>query len=263
MSARSRAARWLSGPEEWNRRRLQILFGIASGVVLAVVAGIVWSVLELLGDETDASGLGRSTELSGDAPVGALGSVEDAQPGPLADGWTGTIAVPQPASVGEAQVGTGFPRSPEGALAQLIAIDRRAIESTSVVTAQDVIDVWAATGGPTAESWSGVAAVKALLESAGLPANGSSEFAVQLEPSMGLIQASDDGSATVCVDFILTVVVGEGAPDRIAAADCQHMAWTDDRWVIASGDEATPTPSLWPGTQASYDAGYQWLEVAP
>ena len=40
------------------------------------------------------------------------------------------------------------------------------------------------------------------------------------------------------------------------------MIWRGDRWVIAPGPEPAPTPSLWPGTQAALDAGYQWLEVA-
>ena len=41
------------------------------------------------------------------------------------------------------------------------------------------------------------------------------------------------------------------------------MTWLGDRWVIAAGEEADPTPSLWPGSQASYDVGYQWLEILP
>jgi hypothetical protein len=131
------------------------------------------------------------------------------------------------------------------------------------VTAQDVIAAWAAPGGPSPESWSGVAAVQTLLESAGLPANGASDLVVQLDPAMGLIQDTGTGTATVCVDFILTATVGASQPDRIAAADCQHLIWTAGRWVIGPGAEPVPTPSLWPGTQASYDAGYQWLEVLP
>ena len=39
------------------------------------------------------------------------------------------------------------------------------------------------------------------------------------------------------------------------------MVWQDDRWVIGPGEEPAPAPSLWPGSQASFDAGYQWLEV--
>ena len=31
--------------------------------------------------------------------------------------------------------------------------------------------------------------------------------------------------------------------------------------MIGAGEEPAPAPSLWPGSQASFDAGYQWLEV--
>lgn len=259
MPARIKVARMLSGPEEWSRRRLQLLLAVAVAVMAAVMGGIVWSVVELV--QAD-SGSAHMEDAEGAAAEEAWGpaSVDGAQPGTLSSGSTGVIHIPQPRSLGEAQVATGFPKSSEGALAQLIAIDRRAIESGSVVTAQDVIDAWAAPGGPTPTTWSGVAAVQSLLESAGLPANGSTELAIQLQPAMGLVQ---DETPTACVDFILSVTVRGGEPARIAVADCQRMTWTGDRWLIAAGEEATPTPSLWPGSQASYDAGYQWLEVEP
>lgn len=264
MSARTSMARMLAGPEEWNRRRLQVLLGVAALVVAAVVVGIVWSVIELLdtgaAEDTPATGSGTANR---ESVAAATDSIDDARPGPLSTGTTGTIKIPQPSTLGEAQVGTGFPQSAEGALSQLIAIDSRAIESASVVIAQDVIAGWAAPGGPTRESWSGVAAVQTLLEAAGLPANGSTDLAIQLDPAMGLIQHTDVGAATVCVDFILTATVAGNQPDRVAAADCQHMTWRGDQWVIAPGEEAAPTSSLWPGTQASYDAGYQWLAVQP
>ncbi|MEO5665339.1 MAG: hypothetical protein ABIR39_18895 [Nocardioides sp.] len=189
--------------------------------------------------------------------------IEVAQPGPLSTDSAATIELPQPSTLGAAQVGSGFPRAAEGAMSQLIAIDRAAIESVSVVTAQDVITAWAADGGPTARDWSGVVAVRTLLEGAGLPANGASALTVQLEPAMGKIVESGSDSTTVCVDFILTASVQGAQSDRIAVADCQHMAWQTDRWMIATGPEAEPMPSLWPGTQESINAGYQWLEVLP
>lgn len=258
MSTRLAVARMLSGPDEWTRRRLQVVLIVAGTVMVTVVGGIVWSVLELVQVDHGAN----TSDVEKTSADGAWGSpsVDAAQPGALSKESTGAIRIPQPRSLGEAQVATGFPESTEGALGQLIAIDRRAIESGSVVTAQDVIAAWAAPGGPTSDSWSGVAAVQTLLESAGLPANGSTELAIQLEPAMGLVH---DQAPTVCVDFILSVTVRGGEPSRIAAADCQHMTWTGKRWVIAAGDEAAATPSLWPGSQASYDAGYQWLEVEP
>lgn len=264
MSARTSVARMLVGPEEWNRRRLQVLLGVAVLVVIAVVAGIVWSVIELLGAGATAhSPRAESGTAASDSAATRATSINAAQPGPLSTGHTGTIRIPQPSKLGGAQVGTGFPPTAEGALAQLIAIDRRAIESGSVVMAQDVIAAWAVPGGPSAESWSGVAAVQTLLEAAGLPANGSTDLGLQLEPSMGLVQDAGTGTATVCIDFILTAAVAGRQPDRVAAADCQHMTWRGDRWAIASGEEAEPMPSLWPGTQASYAAGYRWLEFLP
>ena len=264
MSARTSVARMLAGPEEWNRRRLQVLMCVVVIVVVAVVVGIVWSGIELIGaGGTTHSSSAESGTAASDSGAGRTTSIDEAHPGPLSTGHTGTIRIPQPSKLGEAQVGTGFPPSAEGALAQLIAIDRRAIESASVVTAQDVIAAWAAAGGPSVESWSGVAAVQTLLEAAGLPANGSTDLAIQLEPAMGLVQAAGTRSATVCVDFILTATVAGKQPDRVAAVDCQHMNWRGDHWAIAPGEEAEPTPSLWPGTQASYDAGYQWLEFLP
>lgn len=261
MSPRLRVARMVAGPEEWNRRRLQVALAVVALVVGAIVAGVVWSVVELLrvgngetGDTTD------DTSIAADGLPAQAAPIEGAQPGALSTGSVGSLRLQQPSSLGEAQVGTGFPPSPEGALAQLIAIDRRAIESASVVTAQDVITAWSAPGGPTAETWSGVAAIRSLLESAQLPASGATDLTIRLEPAMGLIQ---DDTPTVCVDFILSVAVLGNPAYRIAVADCQRMEWVGERWLIAAGQEASPTPSLWPGSQASYDVGYQWLEIEP
>lgn len=261
MSARLAAARLLAGPEEWNRRRLQVLVTLAVVVILAILGGIVWSIIVLL--QVGPADNGASVDArpaESDATTMRAAPIEEAQPGLLSRRSTGTMRIPQPKHLGEAQVGTGFPESARGAVAQLIAIDRRAIESASVVTAQDVITAWAAPGGPTPETWSGVTAVRTLLESAGLPASGSTELAIQLEPAMGLIE---DRTPTVCVDFILTATAASNPSNQIAVADCQHMTWQGDRWVIAPGAEARETPSLWPGTQPSYDAGYQWLEIEP
>ena len=262
MSARTSIARMLSAPEEWSRRRLQALLAVAAVVITAVVAGVVWSVIELLGVGGGDTSRAASPAV-GDQPLAFTDApIEAAQPGPLSSDDPGSIAVPQASRLGEAEVGSGFPRTPEGAVGQLIAIDQRALESASVVVAQDVIAAWAAPGGPTASTWSGVAAVQSLLESAGLPANGSPELTIQLDPAMGVVQ-SDDRVTTACVDFVVSATVTGRQATRIAVADCQHMVWHGDRWVIAPGDEAPAMPSIWPGTQASYAAGYQWLEIQP
>ena len=149
-------------------------------------------------------------------------------------------------------------------MAQLIEIDRRALESASVLTAQRVIDAWAEPGGPSSQTWTGVQAVMRLLSAAGLPADGRGDLQRSLRPAMGLIKGSVGADFVVpCVDFVATITATGARVQRVAVADCQRMHWTGDRWRVAAGSEPAPAPSIWPGTQTSYDAGYRWLEAAP
>ena len=251
---------------EWNRRRLQILLGSVVVVVLALAAGGVWSVVSMLTGSSSSGAAGSNTAQSAedqladkqlpDAPL------EAAQPGSLSSGETGTIEMPAPMEMGEVGVATGFPHTPEGALAQLAAIDTTALTSASVRVAQDVITQWAAPGGPTAESWSGVHGLAALLESAGMSSDARNTITIGAEPKMGFIKGTlGDDFVIPCIDFIITATTASGQPQQVAAADCQRMVWQDGRWVIGEGEEPAPAPSLWPGSQASFDAGYQWLEV--
>ena len=194
---------------EWTRRRLQILLGIAAVVVLAMAAGGVWSVVSMLTGSSSGDGAGSDSAVSAqdqladkqlpDAPL------EAAQPGSLSSGETGTIEIPAPMEVGEVGVATGFPHTPEGALAQLAAIDTTALTSASVRVAQEVITAWAAPGGPTAESWSGVQGLAALLESAGMSSEAQNTITIGAEPKMGFIKGTvGDDFVIPCIDFIIT-----------------------------------------------------------
>lgn len=255
---------------EWTRRRLQVLLGVGLAVVLALVVGGVWSIVSVL---DQPSGHGRAhprASSTSDAkdrlaerrlPAATL---DDAKPGALSTKTTGTITLPAPSEQGPAGVLTGYPHTPQGALAQLAAIDRVALSSLSVAGAQEVVTAWAAPGGPTPESWSGVKAVAGFLSSAGVGADGSNDFALNVTPSMGFIKGSVGTDFVVpCLDMAVEVTnVRSAAPVEVATADCQRMVWAGSRWIIGPGAEPAEAPSLWPGTQASYDVGYQWLEAA-
>jgi hypothetical protein len=263
----------LSDPDiEWTRVRLQILLGAAVVVVLAMVAGGVWSVVSILTGSASSSGGGAGSgsalsaedQLANKELPGA--PLEAAQPGSLSSGETGTLQIPAPMEVGAVGVATGFPHTPEGALAQLAAIDATALSSASVRVAQDVISQWAAPEGPTAETWSGVQGLAGLLESAGLSSDAQNAITIGVEPQMGFVKGTvGDDFVVPCIDFVITATLtttgSAGQPQQVAVADCQRMVWQDDRWVIGPGEEPAPPPSLWPGSQASFDAGYQWLEV--
>lgn len=292
------------GAGSWSRRRLQVLLAAAVVVALGLAAGGVFTIVSLLGGADagqEASGA-RAGAVRGPASTPDTGAGSDveanltpdeianvpfpqaapsaARPGLLATADVGTLALP-PATISDGiGVATGFPQTVEGAMAQLIAIDRTALESASLPRAQEVIAHWSSRGGPTPETWTGVAAVASLLAALEVPAEGASTTVVTLEPSMGLIKGSitSGGLSTPdvpvfvvpCALFVLTVAVrpdrGEtlGVTERVAVADCQRMTWSssDERWVIGPGDEPAPAPSIWPGTQPSIDAGYLWLDQA-
>ncbi len=152
----------------------------------------------------------------------------------------------------------GFTHTPAGALAQLAGIDQVALDSASLAGARAVIKGWAAPGGPTASTWSGVRAMADFLGAAGLASGRPPDLAISATPLMGLVKATDGADwVVVCVDFEVDATLAQTA--RVAVADCQRMAWAGNRWVIGPGVEPAPAPSIWPGTEAAIDAGYKEL----
>ena len=252
----------------WGPTRLLVLIVVSVLVVLALLAGLVLAVVGALTEDqrngagAEARAVAPTTELSQrDALAAAPMPTADpdaALPGPLSNRSAGVLQVPRATGTGPADVPTGFPRTPEGALAQLAAIDVTAMQTGSMDGVRQVIAEWAAPGGPTSETWSGVDGMASLLSAAGLSSAGSPELAIVVRPVMGLIKGTvGEEFAVVCVNFEFTVTVE--ATSRIAIADCQRMAWVGDRWVIGPGEEPAPAPSVWPGTEAAIAAGYRDL----
>ena len=164
------------------------------------------------------------------------GSAADAQPSVLSTRDPGFIVLPPSTTAGPVGVPAGFDHTPAGALAQLAAIDTAALDSASLGGVRAVIEDWAAPGGPTAATWSGVKAMADFLTAAGLSAGKAPDLALSATPMMGLVKATDGGDWVVaCVDFEVDATLARTA--RVAVADCQRMAWAGDRWVIGPGAE--------------------------
>jgi hypothetical protein len=256
-----------SGAPEWSPARLLAALVVSAVMALAVLAGLVLAVVGGLiekPDERDAgpqvaappSGMSRHDALAA-APM-PTADPDDALPGPVSNQATDVLEIPRTTGVGPADVPTGFPRTPEGSLAQLAAIDVTAMQTGSMDGVRRVITEWAAPGGPTPETWSGVDGMASLLSAAGLSGAGSPQLAIVVRPVMGLIKGTvGEEFAVVCVNFEFTVTVEQTS--RIAIADCQRMVWVGDRWVIGAGPEPAPAPSVWPGTEAAIAAGWRDL----
>lgn len=268
---------------QWSRRKMVALLAMAALMVAALVAGLVLAVAHAIDrgeDRADGNDVGRSVgTAAGPAPaaVGAspltTAEAQDAlaarpmpavpesasRPAPVSNRDPGPpIVLPRATDTGPAGVPTGFPRTPEGAMAQLAAIDQTALQSGSLAGARAVIAAWAMPGGPTTTSWSGVRAMSSLLSAAGLSGGGSLQLAIVLAPLMGQIKGSVGPDFVVpCVDFELDVSLQQTA--RVGTADCQRMVWHRDRWMIGPGDEPALPPSVWPGTDLAIDVGYRDL----
>jgi hypothetical protein len=252
----------------WGPARLLVLMAVSALAVLAVLAGLVLAVVgALTGDQRDGTAAAPraaapAPELSQqDALASAPMPTEDpdaALPGTVSNQAAGVLEVPRATGVGPADVPTGFPRTPEGALAQLAAIDVTAMQTGSMDGVRQVVAEWAAPGGPTPQNWSGARGMASLLSAAGLSGAGSPQLAIVVRPVMGLLKGTvGDEFAVVCVNFEFTVTVEETS--RIAIADCQRMAWIGNRWLIGAGAEPAPAPSVWPGTDAAIAAGWRDL----
>ncbi|MCW2695960.1 MAG: uncharacterized protein JWR62_1045 [Modestobacter sp.] len=256
-----------SGALEWSPARLLAALVVSALVALALLAGLVLAVVGGLREEPDERDAARqaaapSRDMSRHDALAAApmptADPHDALPGPVSNQAAGVLELARATGVGPADVPTGFPRTPEGALAQLAAIDVTGMQSGSMDGVRRVIAEWASPGGPTSETWSGVDGMANLLSAAGLSSAGSPQLAIVVRPVMGLIKGTvGEDFAVVCVNLEFTVTVEQTS--RIAIADCQRMAWVGDRWVIGPGEEPAPAPSVWPGTEAAIAAGYRDL----
>lgn len=282
---------------EWPRRKMiALLVGLGLGAIV-LLCGLVLAALHAVRPNHQTSDRGYPTTAGaaitaagehGSAASRAAGTSqrtidardalasrpmpsvdEDAShPGPVSAAPTGpSITLPLAMATGPANVPTGFPRSPAGALAQLAAIDQVAIQSGSLDMARAVISGWAVPGGPTGNTWSGVQALVTLFNEAGLSGGGSPQLALALTPLMGQIKGSVGTDFVVpCVDFELDVTLQQTA--RGATADCQRMVWQPDssapggkggRWEIGAGREPAAPPSVWPDTDLAIRVGYHDL----
>jgi hypothetical protein len=301
-----RRARHAAAP--WSRPRMLALLAGSVVVALLLVAGLAvatWSALQPARHDSPRTtwpGTGApSTVMSGlstasgdHVPAQSVQAAEDAlavramptvdqaasQPGPVSTRDPGApLVLPSPTSAGSAAVPTGFPPTAAGALAQMAAIDATALQSGSLQGARAVITAWALPGGPTASSWSGVAALTQFFNAAGLSGGGSAQLALTLTPLMGLIKGNVGPDFVIpCVDFEADATLNTTA--RVAIADCERMVWTPSlagpspdaasssvapmpgRWMIGSGSEPAVPPSVWPDTDTAIAVGYRDLSHA-
>ncbi len=271
VRAERRAARLARASQPWERQRLLLLFGAlvtAAGLMVAGLGLAVWYAVTGTGSraprDSESSSAASVAAASGDPrdeiaarPMLAVDRSAAFTPD-VTTRQVGSIMIPSATvDLGEADVPTGFPHTPQGAVGQLAAIEKAVLESMSLPTAKAVHQAWVAPTGPSFESWELTRNVQSFLTSA--KQTGTEKditTLVSVTPAAALVKGTDGPDWTVaCV--LADVRAAITVESRMGYGWCQRMQWIDGRWMIAAGTVPAAAPSVWPGSALAVEAG--WL----
>ncbi|KAB7740043.1 hypothetical protein GA707_19690 [Nostocoides sp. F2B08] len=263
--------------DAWDRRRLQRTLAAVTAAVVLLLAGLAYAVHAALTSHPPEAAAAAEPVI---VDVGAIPD-RDARrdaiaaapmlavpPDAARGGEPATIpaeptAIPAAGRVGPADVPTGYPRTPAGAVGQLAAIATATLQSLSLETAHAIYAEWAAPGAPPAHEWTLTRNLAAFLGSdAGthLTDPGAALVATPVAAQVKGVDGTDWTLACVLMHVEARVVTAA----RMGYGHCARMHWTTDaaggRWVIAAGAEPAPAPSTWPGTELATRAGWRtWI----
>jgi hypothetical protein len=149
-----------------------------------------------------------------------------------------------------------YGHTPEGAVAQLAAIDVAVLETMDVGYTAEVHQAWVLPGGPELGGWDLAANVTAFLRGARQGSAKDKATTVTVTPAGGLIKGVD-GRDWVVACVLLDVQATIRTDYRMGWGHCARMQWADERWQIGPGEPPATAPSTWPGSNAAVAAG--WL----
>lgn len=257
----------------WPRWRLFLGLAVVATAGLLLFGGLIATMLALVVPST--AGTERvdvlAAEPSGDERRDAIAASSlpdvprDARwPHAPAAVPPAEITIPVSASIGPAGVSSGFPRTPEGALGQLAAIEVRLLEAMSIPVLNQVHSAWVAPGGPDLAAWEMSANVQAFLGAVPheAPERIDDTTTVTVIP-VGAQLKGTDGQDWVLACVMVEVRATVATDARMAYGHCARMAWANDRWRIAPGVPPAAVDGAWPATQAFIDAGWNtWRQAS-
>jgi hypothetical protein len=177
------------------------------------------------------------------------------------------LRLPAP-TVTTSWIATGFPDTPEGALAQLAALDEQGMRGGDPQVYGRAYAELSAPNAPAAAASRLSNYLVDIRSRAHLPASGPvPELSFSYQPTHGLIKGVLDGGryAVVCVLGQFTADF-QGRDVDAGTGDCQAMRYLPDptsptggTWRISPGAPAASAADAWPGSQDSINAGYQEL----
>lgn len=266
----------------WGRGRLLGVLAAAALAAVLLVGGLGLFALHVLtADPTDpataqddaaggvvvvdeaflpADGPGRREHLAG-ARMLPVDDPRAYRQGQVSATVVEPVVVPAATRTGPAGVETGYPRTPEGALGQLAAIDVAVVAGMSVPATHEIHRTWSV-GGTDPAGWVMTHNVTTFLTAAGQGGQvKETGLVVTATPAAGQVKGSDgDDWVVACVLLDVSATLVE--PARVAYGHCEAMTWQEDRWVIEATSPVAPAPSTWPGTDLAARAGWRPWVVA-
>lgn len=260
--------------EAWGRGRLLAVLAAVAVAALAVIGGLVLVVVWALsppsptprpgsGHPAAGPGVDRREVIAAAAMV-TVGA-EEARGGTPAAVQVSSFTVPAPNGTGPAEVATGFPHSPAGAVGQLAAIVTAATQRMTVAEATRIYQGWALPAGTGPVRWSMTANVQAFWATAGRSLGqqnpGSPPPRITATAVAAQVKGTDGPDwVLACVLVDVRALLTQWA--RIGYGHCERMQWdaTSRRWMIGPGTPPAAAPSTWPGTEAAVRAGWRtWI----
>ena len=263
--------------QQWDRRRLQRTLAAVTAAVVLLLVGLAYAIhtafttdnanaaaavgLVVIEVENLPTGRARRDAIAA-APMLAV-PPDASRGGEPATTPADPVAIPAAGRVGPANVPTGYPKTPEGAVGQLAAITSATLQSLSLEDAAGIYAAWSQPGAPAAGEWTLMRNLRSFLGSdaaAHLTDPGTALLAIPVGAQVKGVDGNDWTLACVLMHVEARVV----ATARMGYGHCARMHWTDDaaggRWLIAAGAEPAPAPSTWPGTELARDAGWRtWV----
>lgn len=172
------------------------------------------------------------------------------------------VTLPKASEVDDHGIVRGFPDTPEGALAQLAALDEAAMHGVDPSVVNRVYREFSWPGAPEPALSVLHQTAASLRAHAGLPETGPS-LTAEYSVTHGFIKGVTDGGR-----FALVCVLGELAAhhqEASAAAglgDCQAMRFAIGQWRISPTARAAEAPNAWPGSAYAVRAGYREVRRA-
>ena len=259
----------------WDRPRLLVVLACVVAAAMLLLLGLGYAVYFALTSATGtakpvtataaarpapglgpqaAGGAARRDEIAS-APMLAVGPADSRAATPAAVAGP-TITIPASTRQGPASVPAGFPRTPDGAVAQLAAIETTVLQGMSIAAANQVYEQWALPGGVGVPGWEITQDVQAFLTTAQMGSEKDMTSSVVATPAAAQVKGTDGaGWALACVLLDMRATITADA--AMGYGYCERMQWSAGRWMLAPGTPPARAPSTWPGSDLSIKAGWR------